>query len=72
MIVRAILTRPELADNFDHFNNYDNTLHFLQGCLVTPSELYTKKQVKACIARLKASHEIWVKEMQAQYKKSVR
>lgn len=71
MIVREVLFKPELADNFDHFNNYDNTLAFLEACVVRPEWRcgFTVKYIKSVIARLKSTHKIWIQEIQMRNKK---
>lgn len=49
MIVRAILQDPTIADNFDHFNDYDNTRNWLL-CL-DPSD-----ERDIALARLDRTH----------------
>ncbi|MBW2672197.1 MAG: hypothetical protein JRD89_02120 [Deltaproteobacteria bacterium] len=51
MINRAILQNPEIADNFDHFNDYKNTLTWLY-------HLPPTHQRDRAIQRLKTSHKL--------------
>lgn len=59
MIVREILANPEIADNFDHFNDYSDTKRFLEGCIRFPFRNHTAEEVRAVIARLDATHAQW-------------
>lgn len=49
MIVRDILHDPGMADNFDHFNDYDDTMCWLQG-------LKSNQLVQTAIERLSIAY----------------
>ncbi|KKL66534.1 hypothetical protein LCGC14_2144020 [marine sediment metagenome] len=46
MIVRKILDNPDLIDDFDFFNDYKDTLHWLKGFCNNP-------KVEGILIRLK-------------------
>lgn len=52
MIVREIVAHPEMADNFDHFNDYQDTIGYLRSLPATASVILTTD-------RLEASYKIW-------------
>ena len=53
MIVRRIIEAPELLDEFDHFNDYNDTIRWLRGL---PKD---QPGVGWAIAMLKWHHERW-------------
>lgn len=61
MIVRAVLSDFKLLENFDYFNDYSDTLYFLQSC--EPSARRDK-----AIAFLKAGNQVWMKAWHAKIK----
>jgi hypothetical protein len=59
MIVRAILRCPELADHFDHFNDFKDTSGWLRG-LVARDEAGRFAQI--ALKRLEAQHKVWLQK----------
>jgi hypothetical protein len=47
MIVRAILDRPEIADNFDHFNDHRDTLFWLRCQPMTEARQEAMRRLQA-------------------------
>lgn len=66
MIVREVLTSPELMENFDHFNDYKDTMNWLAG---VQDEF--KATAQKCMKTLTERYNSWHANHIAQTKWSI-
>ena len=67
MIVRAILLNPDLADNFDYFNDYDDTVRWLH--IIETEYPADVNAAQTAIARLSEGFNAYMKAKLLRFKK---